>query len=216
MGRGVSHTSSPTSPPRGRTSVPGYTDRHPKATARATSFPIRGAYAIRPYPDRQKIVTILIRSISDMPILGTYAIHPYPNGRKRGIQETFIRPCRVVWRAYAIRPYPGQQKTENKQQKSQVRTGGIQLRTRHFSLFVFGGPTSTTMRPQQFAGAADVSSADVGDRNNIGEDTRCGHVGTGAVALDNHRILVITLGGDHNNVVASLQFVERMGATNFL
>ena len=38
MGRGVSHTPSPTSPPRGRTSVPGYTDRHPKATARPRQF----------------------------------------------------------------------------------------------------------------------------------------------------------------------------------
>ena len=43
---------------------------------------IRRAYAIRPYPDRQKIVTILIRSASDMFIRGAYAIHPYPDGRK--------------------------------------------------------------------------------------------------------------------------------------
>ena len=92
--------------------------------------------------------------------------------------------------------------TENKQQKSRVRAGRIQLRTRHFLRSVLG----------RYA----LSLSDVGDRNNIGKHTRCGHVGTGAVALDNHRILVITLGGDHNNVVASLQFVERMGATNLL
>jgi len=41
---------------------------------------IRRAYAIRPYPDRQKIVTILIRSASDMFIRGAYAIRPYPDG----------------------------------------------------------------------------------------------------------------------------------------
>ena len=73
-------------------------------------------------------------------------------------------------------------------------------------------PAFFTFRLGRYA----LSLSDVGDRNNIGKHTRCGHVGTGAVALDNHRILVITLGGDHNNVVASLQFVERMGATNFL
>ena len=73
-------------------------------------------------------------------------------------------------------------------------------------------PAFFTFRLGRYA----LSLSDVGDRNNIGKHTRCGHVGTGAVALDNHRILVITLGGDHNNVVASLQFVERMGATNLL
>ena len=73
-------------------------------------------------------------------------------------------------------------------------------------------PAFFTFRLGRYA----LSLSDVGDRNNIGEDTCCRHVGTGAVALDNHRILVITLGGDHNNVVASLQFVERMGATNLL
>ena len=92
--------------------------------------------------------------------------------------------------------------TENEQRKSRVRAGRIQLRTRHFLRSVLG----------RYA----LSLSDVGDRNNIGKHTRCGHVGTGAVALDNHRILVITLGGDHNNVVAPLQFVERMGATNLL
>ena len=73
-------------------------------------------------------------------------------------------------------------------------------------------PAFFTFRLGRYA----LSLSDVGDRNNIGKHTRCGHVGTGAVALDNHRILVITLGGDHNNVVASLQFVERMSATNLL
>ena len=72
-------------------------------------------------------------------------------------------------------------------------------------------PAFFTFRLGRYA----LSLSDVGDRNNIGKHTRCGHVGTGAVALDNHRVLVITLGGDHNNVVASLQFVERMGATYF-
>ena len=43
---------------------------------------IRGAYAIRPYPDGRKIVMILIRSASDMSIRGTYAIRPYPDGQK--------------------------------------------------------------------------------------------------------------------------------------
>ena len=38
QGRGVLHTPSLTFPPRGRTSVPGYTDRHPKATARPRQF----------------------------------------------------------------------------------------------------------------------------------------------------------------------------------
>ena len=43
---------------------------------------IRGAYAIRPYPDDRKIVTISIRSVFDMSIRGAYAIRPYPDGRK--------------------------------------------------------------------------------------------------------------------------------------
>ena len=48
----------------------------------ASDMSIRRAYAIRPYPDRQKIVTILICSASDMFIRRTYAIRPYPDGRK--------------------------------------------------------------------------------------------------------------------------------------
>ncbi|AVV54137.1 hypothetical protein C7123_10810 [Tannerella serpentiformis] len=43
---------------------------------------IRRAYAIRPYPDGRKIVTILIHSASDMFIRRAYAIRPYPDGRK--------------------------------------------------------------------------------------------------------------------------------------
>ena len=48
----------------------------------ASDMFIRGAYAIRPYPDRQKIVTILIYFSSDMSIRRAYAIRPYPDGRK--------------------------------------------------------------------------------------------------------------------------------------
>ena len=48
----------------------------------ASDMFIRGAYAIRPYPDGRKIVMILIRSASDMSIRGTYAIRPYPDGQK--------------------------------------------------------------------------------------------------------------------------------------
>ena len=87
--------------------------------------------------------------------------------RKRGIQETFIRPFGSFVGRMLLRPIltdengasnkhesapsgrfvgriryaptGGQQKTEDRQQKSRVRTGGIQLRTRRFSLFVFWG-----------------------------------------------------------------------------
>ena len=48
----------------------------------ASDISICGAYAIRPYPDGRKIVTILICSASNMSIRGAYAIRPYPNGRK--------------------------------------------------------------------------------------------------------------------------------------
>ena len=48
----------------------------------ASNMFIRGAYAIRPYPDGRKIAIISIRSASDMFIRGEYTIHPYPNGRK--------------------------------------------------------------------------------------------------------------------------------------
>lgn len=43
---------------------------------------IRGAYAIRSYPDGRKIAMILIRSASNMSIRGAYAIRPCPDGRK--------------------------------------------------------------------------------------------------------------------------------------
>ena len=43
---------------------------------------IRGAYAIRPYPNGRKIATISIHPASNMSIRGTYAIRPYPDGRK--------------------------------------------------------------------------------------------------------------------------------------
>ncbi len=73
-------------------------------------MPIRRAYAIRPYPDRRKTVTILIRSISYMLIRRAYAIRHYPDGRKiatiliHSASDMFIRG------AYAIRPYPDGQK----------------------------------------------------------------------------------------------------------
>ena len=56
---------------------PGLFSIHP-----ASNMSIRGAYAIRPYPDGRKIVTISIHSASDMFIRRAYAIHPYPDGRK--------------------------------------------------------------------------------------------------------------------------------------
>ena len=64
----------------------------------------------------------------------TVKIWPFPS--------SCTRPCRVVCGAYAIRPYPGQQKTKNKQQKSRVRAGRIQLRTRHFLCSVWGDTLS--------------------------------------------------------------------------
>ena len=57
-GRGVLHTPSLTSPLRGRTPIPGYTDDYFRTTARALSCPIGGAYAIRPYPDGRKNMII--------------------------------------------------------------------------------------------------------------------------------------------------------------
>ena len=70
---------------------PGHFSIHP-----ASDMFIRGAYAIRPYPDGRKIATISIRSAhndqkiatilihlaSDMSIRKAYAIRPYPDGRK--------------------------------------------------------------------------------------------------------------------------------------
>ena len=124
----------------------------------------------------------------------TVKIWPFPS--------SCTRPHRGVCRAYSIRPYPGQQK--NRERTTKKPGTRRKNPATHPAFFTF--------RLGRYA----LSLSDVGDRNNIGKHTRCGHVGASAVALDNHRILVITLGGDHNNVVASLQFVERMGATNFL
>ena len=135
-------------------------------------------------------------------VCGAYAIRPYPDGRKWGIQQTCIRPFRVVLWGVFNTPLPGTTKNERRTTK---KPG-----TRRKNPATH--PAFFTFRLGRYA----LSLSDVGDRNNIGKHTRCGHVGTGAVALDNHRILVIALGGDHNNVVASLQFVERMGATNLL
>ena len=57
----------------------------------ASDMFIRGAYAIRPYPDGRKIVMISIHSASDMSIRGAYAIRPYSDGRK--IVTILIRPA---------------------------------------------------------------------------------------------------------------------------
>ncbi len=124
----------------------------------------------------------------------TVKIWPFP--------PSWIRPCRAVCGAYAFAPLPG----TTKNGKRITKKPGTRRKNpaTHPAFFTF--------RLGRYA----LSLSDVGDRNNIGKHTRCSHVGTGAVALDNHRILMITLGGDHNNVVASLQFVERMGATNLL
>ena len=43
---------------------------------------IRGAYAIRSYPNGRKIAMISIRSASNMFIRRAYAIRPYSGGRK--------------------------------------------------------------------------------------------------------------------------------------
>ena len=48
----------------------------------AFDMSIRGAYAIRPYPNGRKTVMISIRSASDMSIRRAYAIRPYPDRRK--------------------------------------------------------------------------------------------------------------------------------------
>ena len=48
----------------------------------ASDMPIRGDYAIRPYPDGRKIATISIHLASDMFIRGKYAIRSYPDGQK--------------------------------------------------------------------------------------------------------------------------------------
>ena len=52
---------------------------------------IREAYAIRPYPNGQKIATISIHSASDMFMHEAYAIRPYPDERK--IAMILIRPA---------------------------------------------------------------------------------------------------------------------------
>ena len=54
QGRGVSYTPLQTFLSRERMQVAGSANNHPKATARAPLFSIRGAYAIRPSPDGQK------------------------------------------------------------------------------------------------------------------------------------------------------------------
>ena len=71
---------------------------------------IRGAYAIRPYPDDRKTVTILIHSASDMSIRGAYAIRPYPGGRKIAMILIYFSSDMSIHGAYAIRPYPNRRK----------------------------------------------------------------------------------------------------------
>ena len=57
---------------------------------------------------------------------------------------------------------------------------------------------------------------DVSDRNNIGEDSSRRDIGSGSIAFDDHRILVVSFGRDHDDVVAALQFVERVMAVDCL
>ena len=144
------------------------------------------------------------RQEKDVGVRGQRPLPPYYMRRPVKIwpfPSSCTRPYRGVWRAYAIRPYRGT--TKNGEQTTKKPGTHWRNPAAHPAFFTF------------CLGLYALSLSDVGDRNNIGKHTRCGHVGTGAVALDNHRVLVITLGGDHNNVVASLQFVERMGATYF-
>ena len=92
----------------------------------AFSCPRVGAYCIRPTDD--PFIGRMIQMIDHRcaflspagPFGGAYSIRPYPDGRRWGIQQTCIRPYRVVCGAYSIRPYPGQQKTKNEQRKNQV------------------------------------------------------------------------------------------------
>ena len=57
---------------------------------------------------------------------------------------------------------------------------------------------------------------DVSDRNNIGKDSSRRDIGPGSIAFDDHRILVVSFGRDHDDVVAALQFVERVVGIHFL
>ena len=50
--------------------------------------------------------------------------------------------------------------------------------------------------------------------DDIGEYSCSGNIGASAVALDNHRVAVVALGGEQHHVVGVLQIVERMALVN--
>lgn len=58
--------------------------------------------------------------------------------------------------------------------------------------------------------------ADVGDGDDVGEDTGGGDVGTGAVAFDDHGVFVVSFGGDHDDVVGAFEFEEGVSGIDFL
>ena len=44
--------------------------------------------------------------------------------------------------------------------------------------------------------------------HDVSEDTSCRHACAGAVALDEHRVLAVTLRGEHDNVIAAFEHIE--------
>ena len=70
---------------------------------------------------------------------GAYSIRPYPDTSKKGLPRNIYSPLSGRLEGVCDTPLQGHQKTEIQQQKSRVRAGRIQLRTRRFSLFVFSG-----------------------------------------------------------------------------
>ncbi len=50
----------------------------------------------------------------------------------------------------------------------------------------------------------------VSDTHDVGKDTGSSYAGSGTIALNHHRVLLVALGGEQYDVVGTFQIVERM------
>jgi hypothetical protein len=61
-----------------------------------------------------------------------------------------------------------------------------------------------------------VKLSDIRNTYYIGEDSGGRYCGSGSVSFDDHRVFIVALGGDHDDIITTFQFIERVRTIHFL
>ena len=87
---------------------------------------------------------------------------------------------------------------------------GVLAACRGVLLPSFATGSSAMPSPRMMMYFIFLSLSYVRNRNNVGKNASSGNACPCTIAFDDHRILIVAFGGDHNDVVATFQVVERV------